>query len=384
MELVLGIIVGLIALTLLVVVHELGHAIVARRNGVIVEEFAVGFPPRAWAKKVSKSFLGKNVDYSVNWLPFGGFVKLKGEYDSASKKGDYGAASYWVKTKILLAGVLMNWLTAVVLFTILAWVGLPLMIANQFTVPSDTQLRKQPITIASVLDDYPAAKAGLQKNDEIISVAGKKISTTDELVKTTKQFAGQKVRVDYKRSGDERSVDISLRNGSKANLGVSPAQRSLRVSTWSAPIVGVGLTTQLTWENLKAVVKLASDFFGGVINQLSFDENVRKIGGRSVAEAGKSVAGPIAIFGLIFPNAQKAGLPDVLLVMAILSIALAVLNVLPLPALDGGRWFTMTVFRLLKKPLTKQIEERIQVIGFVIIMILIVLVTAADVGKIIK
>lgn len=385
MELIFGIIVGLIALTLLVVIHELGHAIVARRNGVIVDEFAVGFPPRAWAKKLRKSFLGKDVEYSVNWLPLGGFVRLRGEHDSASKKGDYGAASYWVKTKIILAGVLMNWLTAIVLFTILAWVGLPKMIPNQFQIPNDTQTKLQKVTIYSTTPGYPAEKAGLKKNDEIISVAGKKISSSDELSKMTSQLAGQRVGLEYKRGSDKKSVEITLRDDSKVNLGVTTrTQLTYTTSTWSAPLVGVGVTTQLTWENLKGVGKLAGDFFGGLISQLSPDENIRKIGSRSVEEAGKSVAGPIAIFGLLFPNAQQAGLTQVILLMAFLSIALAVLNVLPIPALDGGRWFTMTLFKLLKKPLTKEIEERIQMIGFAIIMTLVVLVTIADVGKIAK
>ena len=95
MELLFGVIVGLFILVFLVVLHELGHAIAARRNGVVVEEFGIGFPPKAWSKK-----LKNGVEFSLNWLPLGGFVKLQGEHDAATKKGDYGAASFWVKTKI--------------------------------------------------------------------------------------------------------------------------------------------------------------------------------------------------------------------------------------------------------------------------------------------
>ena len=95
MTLFFGILIGLFTLVILVVIHELGHAIVARRNGVIVEEFGIGFPPKAWAKKLKNGIL-----FTINWLPIGGFVKLKGEHDSDDKKGDYGAASYWQKTKI--------------------------------------------------------------------------------------------------------------------------------------------------------------------------------------------------------------------------------------------------------------------------------------------
>src|SRR5665648_1277834 len=95
----------LLILVFLVVVHELGHAIVALRNGVVVEEFGIGFPPRAWGKKLKNGML-----FSLNYLPLGGFVKLQGENDAAAKKGDYGAASFWVKTKILFAGVFINWI----------------------------------------------------------------------------------------------------------------------------------------------------------------------------------------------------------------------------------------------------------------------------------
>src|ERR671932_429125 len=135
MELLFGIILGLLILVLLVVVHELGHAIAARRNGVVVEEFGIGFPPRAWAKK-----LRNGVHFSLNWLPLGGFVKLQGEHDAADKKGDYGAATYWQKTKILLAGVVINWLVAAGILTVLAWVGLPKILPNQFSIPGDTTI----------------------------------------------------------------------------------------------------------------------------------------------------------------------------------------------------------------------------------------------------
>lgn len=379
MTLLLGIIVGIIALTFLVVVHELGHAIAARRNGVVVEEFGIGFPPRAWSKKLKNKVL-----LTVNWLPLGGFVKLKGEYDSATNKGDYGAASFWVKTKILLAGVFINWITAAVLLTILAITGLPQVIPNQFSVQGDTKVVKQPVQLSSVSHDFPAAKAGLQPRDKILRFAGQEVKTTDDFIALTHKYAGKTVEVIYSRGGIESTTHTTLKKSGKIVFGASLVQPSETKSTWSAPVVGIATTGQLTWETLKGLGELVGNLATGIASQFSPNADVRHAGSAEVAAAGDSVAGPIGILGVIFPAAQQAGLTQLTMLIAVVSIALAVMNVLPIPALDGGRWFTMAAFRLLHKKLTKEREEKIQATGFMVLIALVVLVTIADVGKIIK
>ena len=244
MELLFGIIIGVVALTILVALHELGHGIVARRNGVVVEEFGIGFPPKAWSKKVKYTILGKNVEYSINWLPLGGFVKLQGEHDAADKKGDYGAASFWVKTKILLAGVLINWLTAALLFTMLALVGLPKLIDNQVRLPFDTRIEQSPLMVAQVTSDSPAAKAGLQVDDEIVKIDAVNIESAKQLSETTKSRAGETVNIAYVRDGVAREVTAMLNTPERAKnggyLGVTSSQAIEKsYSTWSAPIVSV-------------------------------------------------------------------------------------------------------------------------------------------------
>lgn len=383
--LLVGILTGLIILVLLVVIHELGHGIVARRNGVVVEEFGVGFPPFAWGKKVKQSILGKNVLFSLNWLPLGGFVRLQGEHDSATKKGDYGAATYWQKTRILLAGVIMNWATAVVLFTILALVGMPKIIPNQFSVPSDTITSTKPVTIVSVSPDSPAAKAGLKKGDTILLIGSQDIASSEELSDVTKQYSGKKVPITYARDNKEYTKTVALRGekeAAKGFLGVSSSQQLSEIrATWSAPIVGVVTTAQLTGETFAALGKVVVSLGEGIASRFTGDEAVRKSGDEALAYASNSVAGPVGILGVIFPQMQQAGLKPLLLLTAIISLSLAVMNVLPIPALDGGRWTTMTVFKLLKKPLTKEREEKIQTVGFLLLMGLVVLVTVADVSK---
>ncbi|HRJ06587.1 MAG TPA: M50 family metallopeptidase [Candidatus Saccharibacteria bacterium] len=383
--LLIGILTGLIILVLLVVIHELGHAIVARRNGVVVEEFGIGFPPKAWAKKLKQSILGKNVLLSINWLPLGGFVKLQGEHDSADKPGDYGKATYWQKTKILLAGVLMNWVAAAVIFTLLAFVGLPKVLPNQFSVPSDTKTTQEPLKVATIENNSPAKDAGLKVNDEILLINGNTMDTSTELSDTTKANRGKTVQVTYSRSGNEATVPVTLRGKTtptQGYLGVRTSQRLSEIqATWSAPIVGVGTTIQLTGETFKGLGNLVANLAHGIGSRFSGDEAVRKAGDQALGDASASVSGPVGILGVIFPQMQQAGLKPLLLLTAIISLSLAVMNVLPIPALDGGRWFTMTVFRLLKKPLTKEREEKIQTIGFMVLLGLIVLVTVADVGK---
>lgn len=379
MDLLVGIIVGVIILTFLVVVHELGHAITARRNGVVVEEFGIGFPPRAWGKK-----LKNNILFTINWLPLGGFVKLQGENDSASKKGDYGAATFWQKTKILLAGVMMNWLAAIVILSFLALIGLPKLFDGQYYLPNDANISKGQVEIAYVGKDSPAEKAGIKVGDKIVSFAGQDIESSDYLTKKSADEHGKNVEIVYIR-GDKKSVanaQINEKNvGNKGYFGVTTNQRTTIQSTWSAPIVGTVVTAQLTGLTLQGLGSMVGNAVSGFFMQFSPDKTTQKQAHQKLDEAGNSVAGPVGIFGILFPAANKAGIVYVLLIAAVISVSLAVMNILPIPALDGGRWFVTGLFRLMKKPLSKDLEEKIHGTGFMILIGLVILVTILDVSK---
>jgi regulator of sigma E protease len=382
MELILGIVGGLLILVFLVAVHELGHAIVARRNGVVVEEFGIGFPPRAMAKKLKNGVL-----FTLNYLPLGGFVKLQGEHDAANSKGDYGAASFWQKTRILLAGVMINWLVAAILLTVLAWVGLPKVLPDQFSIPSDTTNMKRPLELTQVEADSPAAAAGLKVGDQVLRFNGEPVGSSDSLAQQAKVAKGKVVEVIYSRSGVEHDTKVKLRADNADNkgyLGVGSGQRELIRASWSAPIVGVVTTGQFTLVTFQGLGSLVSNLVKGVVFQFSASSEARQQARQELAAAGNSVSGPIGILGVIFPAAEQAGLTQLVFLTAIISLTLAVMNVLPIPALDGGRWFTMAIFRLLKQPLTKEREEKIQAVGFMLLMGLIVIVTFVDVSKIIK
>lgn len=380
MELFLGILLGLFVLVVLVVLHELGHAIVAKRNGVVVEEFGIGFPPRAWKKKLKNGVL-----FTLNWLPLGGFVKLKGEHDSDKGMGTYGQASYWVKTKILLAGVVINWVTAALLFAVISLWGLPKILPNQVTLPFDNTTVVSPLLIGVINDGSPAERAGLKVGDEVLAVGDTAVKTGTELSGATKSQAGKETIVEYRRGGETRQVVVELNDSSEAKqggyLGVGSSQTETVKATWSAPILGVATAGQFTYETISGIGDMLVKGVGGLFGQFSGTESTREQAKQDLDTLGQSVAGPVGILGVIFPSVLDAGITQILLLTAVISLTLAVMNLLPIPALDGGRWMVMTIFRVFKKDLTKEREEKIQTVGFLAIMLLTILVTWSDVGK---
>ncbi len=372
--------VGLLLLTFLVVIHELGHALIAKRNGVVVQEFGIGFPPKFASKLLKNGTL-----LSINWLPLGGFVKLQGENDAADQPGDYGAANLWVKTKILLAGVTMNWLFAILALSLLAVIGFPKVLPNQFTVPSDTVEVTTPLKVTFISQDSPAAKTGLKINDRIVSVAGTKIVKPGDLAEITGKNQGKKVEVKYMRGGQTYSVYVQLRykpDSNKGVLGVATSMQTMRYSTWSAPIVGVGTTIQFSVVTLQGLATLVGQLINGLSSQLSDNQTAREKGSQDLSAAGNSVGGPLSIVGVFFPAAQNAGASTLLFLTAIISLTLAVMNILPIPALDGGRLLLTYIFRIIRRPLTKDIEDSIVGYSFMALMILVVVITVADVFKI--
>lgn len=350
----------------LVVVHEWGHFIAARRNGVEVEEFGLGFPPTVYSRKV-KTEKSKFI-FSVNALPLGGFVRLKGENDSASAPGTFGAASLSTKVKVMLAGVVMNLIVAILLLMFVALIGMPKLIDDQFTVASDTKVTKEVEFIAGeVVADEPAARAGLQPGDRFESFAGQEITSIDQVGNLARENAGETVPLSIVRDGELKNLQVTLNqeNDGDGYLGVGTTQAGIQVqrSTWSAPVVAVGLTAQMTELTFKGLGTAIGSLFQG-----------------DTKTASEQVAGPVGV-AVILKEGSKIGFNFVLFIIAIISLSLAIINILPIPALDGGRLFVMLLFRALKKPLTKEREELIHGTGFVALMLLFVLITIVDIRR---
>ena len=387
-NLIFGIIIGLISLTFLVALHELGHALAAKKNGVKLKEYAIGFPPRIKSFKAkTDKILPKGTKISIGAIPLGGFVRLQGEHDSDSKKGDYGAASFWGKTQILFAGVAMNWLVAFVVFTILAIFGMPKLLPNQFYLSSDVKLSGGGVQVSAISKDSPAEKAGLNKNDTLLEFNGQKVENSTKIRQDLKNNAGKTVSLKISRNGKEISKSVKLNEkGNNGFLGAVLSDGMQKIhSTWSAPIVGLGTTAQFTGETFKGVGELFVNFFGGIFEKVIPNSDSQKNANTQLSKAGESVSGPVMVIGGIFPNIVSMGMDMILMLTAIISISLACMNVLPIPALDGGRWFMTFIFRvLLKKPLPKETEENINGWSFLALMGLSVLIIVLDFTKIFR
>lgn len=376
------VIIGFLLIILLVIGHEAGHFFAARRAGIEVEEFGVGFPPRAKVLKVKNG-----TEYTLNWLPLGGFVKLKGEHDSDTTAGSFGAARLRDKVKVMVAGVLMNFLIAYVLFTLIALVGMPQLVENQFTVTSDTKITRQEVLAGYVEPGSPADTAGLKLNDTIISIEAKstcdgclndparfELKETSQLGEATKSLAGKEVSITIDRKGSEQVLGTTLlsedvvaasksTDNPKGYLGVVPTEFSAQRSTWSAPIVGAGVTLQFTELTFNGLWGIVSGLFQG-----------------NTTQATEQVSGVVGV-GYIFSSASFLGPVFMLMIVAVISLSLAIMNILPIPALDGGRLFVTLFYRLIKRPLTEKTEERIHGTGFAILMLLFVLITILDVKR---
>lgn len=365
-------ILGLVLFVGLVVVHEWGHFIAARRGGVEVEEFGIGFPPTLYTKKIKTE--KSKFDLTFNVLPLGGFVRMKGENDADRRPGSFGAAPLSTKVKIMLAGVVMNLVTAFLLLTVLAAAGMPKIIDDQYTVARDTKVIQEVqnpdvVLAAEVVSGSPAEKAGVQKDDRIISINNTPVTDATKVAEITKVNAGQTIPLVVERQGQQKKLQATLNqeNTGDGYLGVSSASGKsgieLRRSTWSAPIVAGGLMAQFTELTYKAL--------GTAIGSLAQG---------NTAKASEQVAGPVGIY-YILQEGSKIGINFVLLVVAIISLTLALINILPIPALDGGRLFVLLGFRALKKPLKPRTEELIHGTGFALLMVLFVLITIVDIRR---
>jgi regulator of sigma E protease len=330
----------------------------AKKIGVKVEEFAIGFPPRLFSKKKGET------EYSINAIPLGGYVKMLGELEHSSDKRAFENQTPGKRFVIAIAGVLMNVILAWVILTIGFAVGMSPVVSSPDTIPG--KKLSSEIIIAGFEKDSPAEKSGLVAGDIILgaSVNNNSIdfNSIKDLQNFTEQHKGEKVVIKYKRDNTiaEKSVE-ELSND--APLGVAIVEKAIvRVPWYKAPYVALHETYE--------IVKLTFEFFGSFVSRLF-----------STGKVEEGVGGPVAIY-VYTGLAIKAGAMVLLQFVALLSINLAVINILPFPALDGGRLVFIVLEKIFRKRVVKEkVENIIHLVGYALLILLIVAITYRDVAN---
>lgn len=348
-----------VVLSILVLVHEFGHFVTALWIGAKVEEFGVGFPPRA------VSFVRRGIRYSLNWIPLGGFVKIKGE--SGSDRGDadsFASKPLWKRFVVLSAGVAMNFALAAILLTVGFATGIPHVIEGD--LPATAQVSQQAVSVVTVVEGSAAAEAGLLPGDQIVSVDGHMFSVAEDAHAYIEEHIEGSMVVMVERGDDFFSYDITATELAEANgdrvLGIGLLTTGLVSYPWYlAPVKGVVATALFTKEILIA--------FGQLIGNLIVKQ-----------EVSVDLSGPVGI-AVLTGEVAKLGFSYLIQFTALLSINLAVINFLPFPALDGGRAFFLLVEKLIGRPVKASIEAVAHNVGFAMLMMLVILVTYRDVVR---
>ncbi len=366
----------IVILSALILIHEFGHFLAARAFGVKAEEFGWGLPPRAvgivWKdgkwKRVKRKDQSeyKHTIWSINWLPIGGFVRIKGEMgDSPHDNDSFLAKPVWKRFIIIAAGVIMNWVFAAALFSFALAIGAPTVLDS---VPVGATVRNREIAIVDVLPGSAAAKAGIQPLDAVISVGGVVPKTVVDVQDAIGNSGSNPVSLVLKRDGKDLSVTAQpqyVEAIKKNGLGISLAEIGnvsfpIHLALWN----GVILTGDYTKATVVGFYDLFSELFHG--------------GGPAV----QSVSGPVGIAALTGKFAAQ-GILALLQFTAILSINLAILNFLPIPALDGGRGVFLIYEGIFRKPVNRRVEAIAHNVAFIVLIALVLLITVRDVWRLI-
>ena len=363
---IMSIILFIIILALLIFVHELGHFLIAKKAGVRVDEFGIGFPPRLWAKKVGETV------YSINAFPVGGFVKIFGENpDEISLHGpekgrSFARKSTWVQASVVSAGVLFNLALAWMLISAGFAFGVPYTADDSFY---GTRVDNAELGIVLVEKDSPAEEVGLKSGDRIVALSGGVDTLEYPTMESTQDFIAthEKVSLSYERDGDAQTVTVSPREGladGRRAIGISMDMiGTLNLSWYEAPIAGFVTTATLTADT---VVGLFDFFKKMFVGDADFS----------------SVSGPVGIVRIV-GDASVLGLVHLISLVALISINLAVINLFPFPALDGGRLLFIIVEAIKGSPIKPVITNSVNGLGFIFLIILMVVITYSDIVKIV-
>jgi regulator of sigma E protease len=376
------IIIFILILGLLVLVHEFGHFWVAKKSGMKVLEFGFGFPPRAfgiqkqngkwrmiWGSRAIESEEARlakgeadNTIYSINWIPLGGFVKIFGENNEyETDPRSFINRPFWGRFLTLVAGVVMNIVLAWLLISIGFGLGLPAAVSDLSEVPSGAKFTEPKTAILEVEKDKPAEIAGLKPGDVIVSIDGKQFDSVDSVRNYIRQNSGQQLQFEVRRANEAKKFEVA----SKALSELGPEEGP----------TGIVLATlgklsypwhKAFYEGLRTTFSQIASIVTGLYRLISAGIGLDSLGG------------PVKIAQLTGQVADM-GLPYLIQFTSFLSLNLAVLNILPFPALDGGRVLFLIIEKIRGKKNNQKIEQWANTLGFVLLLLLMFLVTIKDI-----
>lgn len=361
MDIILTIILFIFVLGILVIAHEFGHFIASKSGGVHVDEFGVGFPPRLLSKIIH------GTRYSINLLPFGGFVKIKGiggdgDQTKTVENDSFPAQSFLRKCMILLAGIMMNVLLAVFFFTITFAAGFQ---APIDALPLGGKIISQKIIISSLLPDGPAANADIQPGDAIVRINNEPITTVAIAQENIRSHRDEILHLTLQRDRKEVDIDVmptDITSGDQSFIGIGVGLMEVATTRYGIlSSVRLGATTTLS------VTTKILQSFAGIIGDLVRTQTITE-----------DVAGPVGI-AVLTREVTQQGIIPLMQFAALLSLNLAIFNLLPLPALDGGRLLFVVLEKLRGKPVHQTVESVIHNIGFLLLLLFIAIVTFNDI-----
>lgn len=326
---------SIIIFLLVILIHEFGHFIVAKMNGVSVLEFSVGMGPKLFQKESNGTL------YSLRLLPVGGYCQLEGEDEENDSPNSLNNQSPFVRLKVILAGAIMNFILAFILLILLMSVS------------------RVSTEISGVLEDSPAYSSGIQTGDKIVSINGKNIDDGEELLKNIKESQGD--------------LDIGvIRDSRSKNIKVTPRLEN------NVRKIGVNFQEEYNIKNFSII----KGFKKGVITFLNLTGMLYKFLGMLIAgQLGLGgVSGPVGVVKEI-GNAAKTGVANLIFLLAYININLGVFNLLPIPALDGGRAIFILIEMIFGKKISQEKEGYIHMVGLILLLALIAVVTIKDVIK---
>ena len=364
---ILTLIIAFLSLIVLMIIHEFGHFIIAKKFGVKVEEFGIGYPPRIFGKKVGETV------YSLNWVPLGAFVKIHGEGGGVDDYRSFSNLKIWKRVLIVIGGVAAFWLAAIIIFSVVFAVGADLPVYdNDFQGLSNPQVR-----IIGVSPDSPASQAGFKIGDAII---GLKNQTTEVAISKIADFQnfvsankGQPIEITVNRQGKTFGATVTPRVNPPAgqgSVGVGLERMATligKTSLYQAPVEGAKYTWQTTANALKGLYITFSGLLSG-----------------KGAPQGAEFAGPIGIT-VFLANAASYGAGFFLYFIGIIAVFVAIFNLFPIPALDGGKLIFLIIEKIKGRPVSVKIEQSITVTCFLILIVLSLFITIKfDIPRIIN